>query len=42
MTLTNGGVRENHVVEFDEGRCMAWKPAEPGGRAARASVAMGS
>jgi len=30
MTLTNGGVRENHVVEFDEGRCIAWKPAEPG------------
>jgi uncharacterized protein YndB with AHSA1/START domain len=30
MTLTGGSVRENHVVEFDEGRCMAWKPAEPG------------
>ena len=30
MTLTNGGVRENRVVEFDEGRCMAWTPAEPG------------
>ena len=30
MTLTNGGVRENHVVEFDEGRRIAWKPAEPG------------
>ena len=30
MTLTHGGVRENHVVEFDEGRCIAWKPAEPG------------
>jgi len=29
MTLTGGAVRENHVVEFDEGRCMAWKPAEP-------------
>jgi uncharacterized protein YndB with AHSA1/START domain len=29
MTLTGGAVRENHVVEFDEGRRMAWKPAEP-------------
>jgi uncharacterized protein YndB with AHSA1/START domain len=23
-------VRENHVIEFDEGRCIAWRPAEPG------------
>ncbi len=30
MTLTRGAVRENHVVEFDEGRCIAWTPAEPG------------
>ena len=31
MTLTRGGqVRENHVVEFDEGRRIAWNPAEPG------------
>lgn len=30
MTLTNGAVRENHVVEFDEGRLIAWMPAEPG------------
>ncbi len=31
MTLTGDGVvRENHVVEFDEGRCIAWRPAEPG------------
>jgi uncharacterized protein YndB with AHSA1/START domain len=30
MTLTNGAVRENHVVEFEEGRRMAWTPAEPG------------
>jgi uncharacterized protein YndB with AHSA1/START domain len=30
MTLTRGEVRENHVVEFDEGRLMAWRPAEPG------------
>jgi uncharacterized protein YndB with AHSA1/START domain len=31
MSLTRGGIRENHVVEFDEGRRIAWKPAEPGG-----------
>lgn len=30
MILTGGQVRENHVVEFDEGRRMAWKPSEPG------------
>jgi uncharacterized protein YndB with AHSA1/START domain len=30
MTLTGGNVRENHVVEFDEGRRIAWTPAEPG------------
>jgi uncharacterized protein YndB with AHSA1/START domain len=31
MILTGDGVvRENHVVEFHEGRRMAWKPAEPG------------
>lgn len=31
MTLTkDGAVRENHVVEFAEGRCIAWCPAEPG------------
>lgn len=30
MNLTNGAVRENHVVEFDEGRRIAWTPAEPG------------
>jgi len=32
MTLTTGAVRENHVVEFDEGRRIAWTPAEPGRR----------
>jgi uncharacterized protein YndB with AHSA1/START domain len=32
MTLTRGSVRENHVVEFDEGRRIAWRPAEPGQR----------
>jgi uncharacterized protein YndB with AHSA1/START domain len=30
MTLTRGEVRENHVVELVEGRCIAWKPGEPG------------
>ncbi|MGH9276314.1 MAG: SRPBCC family protein [Acidimicrobiales bacterium] len=30
MTVTKGTVRENHVVEFEEGRRIAWKPAEPG------------
>ncbi|WP_405496886.1 SRPBCC family protein [Nocardia sp. NBC_00511] len=30
MTLTTGAVRENHVVEFEEGRLIAWQPSEPG------------
>lgn len=30
MTTTKGNVRENHVVEFVEGRLIAWTPAEPG------------
>ncbi len=30
MTTTKGNVRENHVVEFEEGRLVAWRPAEPG------------
>lgn len=30
MTLTRGSVRENHVVEFEEGRRLAWRPVEPG------------
>ena len=30
MTLTSGNVRENHVVEFAEGQCIAWRPSEPG------------
>jgi len=30
MTNTGGGVRENHVVEFEEGRRVAWTPADPG------------
>jgi uncharacterized protein YndB with AHSA1/START domain len=32
MTLTRGSVRENHVVEFEEGRRIAWTPAELGKR----------
>ena len=31
MTLTLGSVRHNHVVEFVEGRAIAWRPSEPGG-----------
>lgn len=30
MELTNGQRRENHVVEFEEGRLIAWKPAVVG------------
>jgi uncharacterized protein YndB with AHSA1/START domain len=29
MTLTRGNIRENHVVAFEEGRRIAWRPAEP-------------
>jgi uncharacterized protein YndB with AHSA1/START domain len=29
-TITSGSDRENHVVEFDEGRLIAWRPAEVG------------
>ena len=32
MLLTRGETRENHVVEFEEGRRIAWRPAEPGQR----------
>jgi hypothetical protein len=32
MELTRGETRENHVVEFEEGRRIAWRPAEPGQR----------
>lgn len=32
MTLTNGGVRANHVTEFTEGRLIAWNPSEVGKR----------
>jgi AcrR family transcriptional regulator len=30
MTLTMGTVRDNRVVEFEEGRRIAWLPSEPG------------
>ncbi|MEB3371153.1 SRPBCC family protein [Saccharopolyspora mangrovi] len=30
MTLTRGSVRENRIVEFEEGRRIAWLPSEPG------------
>jgi len=30
MILTKGAIRENHVVEFAEGRLIAWVPAEAG------------
>lgn len=30
MSLRRGGVRENTVVEFDEGRLIAWRPNVPG------------
>lgn len=29
MTLTIGSDRTNHVVEFEEGRLIAWQPSEP-------------
>ena len=28
-SLKKGAVRENHIVEFDEGRLIAWRPSEP-------------
>lgn len=32
MTLTTGGVRDNHVTEFEEARLIAWTPSERGKR----------
>jgi uncharacterized protein YndB with AHSA1/START domain len=32
MTITTGSVRENHVVEFEEARRIAWHPSEVGRR----------
>lgn len=31
MRIHNGEDRDNRVVEFEEGRRIAWKPAPPGG-----------
>ena len=42
MRLTRGAIRENHVVEFEEGRRIAWTPAEPGQCTAWAPVAVGT
>ena len=42
MRTTKGNVRENHVVEFEEGRRIAWRPAEPGAGAARPPLALGA
>lgn len=30
MSLTRGGIRANTVVEFEEGRRIAWRPNVPG------------
>jgi uncharacterized protein YndB with AHSA1/START domain len=30
MVLVRGAIRENHVVEFEEGRRIAWRPAPAG------------
>ena len=30
MTLTNGSVRDNRVIEFEEGRLIAWMPGDAG------------
>jgi uncharacterized protein YndB with AHSA1/START domain len=30
MTITSGAIRHNHVVEFEEGRLIAWMPSEAG------------
>lgn len=30
MTIKQGGNRENHVVEFEESRRIAWRPSEVG------------
>ncbi|TFV57226.1 polyketide cyclase [Mycobacterium sp. PS03-16] len=29
MAITTGAQRHNHVVEFEEGRLIAWRPSEP-------------
>ncbi|MCV7068126.1 SRPBCC family protein [Mycolicibacterium farcinogenes] len=30
MTISQGGDRQNHIVEFEEGRRIAWRPSEVG------------
>jgi uncharacterized protein YndB with AHSA1/START domain len=30
MVIYTGDVRENHIVEFEEGRLIAWRPSEEG------------
>lgn len=30
MTIKQGGDRENRIVEFEEGRLIAWRPSEVG------------
>jgi uncharacterized protein YndB with AHSA1/START domain len=30
MTLSRGGIRDNHVVDFAEARRLAWRPSEQG------------
>ena len=42
MTLTSGSIRENHVVEFDEARRIAWTPSGIRPATAGASVALGA
>ena len=32
MTLTGGAIRENHIVELEEDRRIAWLPSESGRR----------
>lgn len=32
MSIKEGGLRDNHVVEFEEGRRIAWRPAVAGGQ----------
>ncbi|TPG31562.1 SRPBCC family protein [Mycolicibacterium hodleri] len=29
-SILQGGIRDNHVVEFEEGALIAWRPSEPG------------
>jgi len=42
IALTEGGVQRNCVVEFDEGRRIAWLPAEAGQRPPGAPAAAGA